>query len=109
MSQSTTVTGQLTLVAAPIGNLGDMTPRAIEALKTVDAIACEDTRVTGKLMSKLGIEKTSPLLSYREENEKHMAIELAGPHRIRRANRANLRRRYARYQRPWFPACTRVP
>ena len=77
MSQSTTVTGQLTLVAAPIGNLGDMTPRAIETLKTVDTIACEDTRVTGKLLSKLGIEKTSPLLSYREENEKHMAIELA--------------------------------
>ena len=78
MSQSTTVTGQLTLVAAPIGNLGDMTPRAIETLKTVDTIACEDTRVTGKLLSKLGIKKTSPLLSYREENEKHMAIELAG-------------------------------
>ena len=77
MSQSTPAPGQLTLVAAPIGNLSDMTPRAIETLKTVDAIACEDTRVTGKLMSKLGIEKTSPLLSYREENEKHMAIELA--------------------------------
>ena len=77
MSQSTTVTGQLTLVAAPIGNLGDMTPRAIETLKAVDTIACEDTRVTGKLLSKLGIEKKSPLLSYREENEKHMAIELA--------------------------------
>ena len=77
MSQHTTVSGQLTLVAAPIGNLGDMTPRAIEALKTVDTIACEDTRVTGKLLSKLDIEKTSALLSYREENEKQMAIELA--------------------------------
>lgn len=77
MNQSIPAPGQLTLVAAPIGNLSDMTPRAIEALKTVDTIACEDTRVTGKLMSKLGIEKKSPLLSYREENEKHMAIELA--------------------------------
>ena len=77
MSPSTPAPGQLTLVAAPIGNLGDMTPRAIETLKTVDAIACEDTRVTGKLLNKLGIEKTSPLLSYREENEKHMALELA--------------------------------
>ena len=77
MSQSTPAPGQLTLVAAPIGNLSDMTPRAIEALKTVDAIACEDTRITGKLMSKLGIEKTSPMLSYREENEKHLALELA--------------------------------
>ena len=77
MSQYTTATGQLTLVTAPIGNLGDMTPRAVEALKAVDTIASEDTRMTGKLLSKLGIEKTSPLLSYREENEKHMASELA--------------------------------
>jgi 16S rRNA (cytidine1402-2'-O)-methyltransferase len=69
--------GQLTLVAAPIGNLGDMTPRAIETLRNADAIACEDTRVTGKLLSKLGIEKSSPLLSYREENEIHMAGQLA--------------------------------
>ncbi|WPJ94639.1 16S rRNA (cytidine(1402)-2'-O)-methyltransferase [Coraliomargarita algicola] len=69
--------GQLTLVAAPIGNLGDMTARAIETLKTVDAIACEDTRVTGKLLSKLEIQKNGPLTSYREENEKHMAGELA--------------------------------
>ena len=77
MGQSTTATGQLTLVTAPIGNLSDMTPRAVEALKAVDTIACEDTRMTGKLLSKLDIEKTSPLLSYREENEKHMAIKLA--------------------------------
>lgn len=77
MSQSEKTNGQLTLVAAPIGNLGDMTARAIETLKTADTIACEDTRVTGKLLSKLGIEKTAPLLSYREENEKHMAVELA--------------------------------
>jgi 16S rRNA (cytidine1402-2'-O)-methyltransferase len=69
--------GQLTLVAAPIGNLGDMTSRAIETLKSADAIACEDTRVTGKLLSKLSIQKNGPLISYREENEKHMAGELA--------------------------------
>lgn len=67
----------LTLVAAPIGNLGDMTARAIEVLQSVDAIACEDTRVTGKLLSKLGIETEASLISYREENEKHMAGELA--------------------------------
>jgi 16S rRNA (cytidine1402-2'-O)-methyltransferase len=77
MSQSKKVQGQLTLVAAPIGNLGDMTARAIEVLQSVDKIACEDTRVTGKLLSKLGIEKTAQLLSYREENEKLMAFELA--------------------------------
>ena len=77
MSHPDNAPGQLTLVAAPIGNLGDMTARAIEALQSVDKIACEDTRVTGKLLSKLEIENNSRLISYREENEKHMAIELA--------------------------------
>jgi 16S rRNA (cytidine1402-2'-O)-methyltransferase len=54
-----------------------MTVRAIDTLTQAQAIACEDTRVTGKLLSKLNIEKTTPLISYREENEKHMAVELA--------------------------------
>lgn len=77
MSRPDNAPGQLTLVAAPIGNLGDMTARGIETLRSVDVIACEDTRVTGKLLSKLGIEKEGPLVSYREENEKHMAGALA--------------------------------
>jgi 16S rRNA (cytidine1402-2'-O)-methyltransferase len=70
-------TGSLTLVAAPIGNLGDFTPRARQALAEADAIACEDTRVTGKLLEKTGVARKGPLLSYREENEQHMAGELA--------------------------------
>jgi 16S rRNA (cytidine1402-2'-O)-methyltransferase len=68
--------GTLTLVAAPIGNLSDATPRAIEVLAAAPNIACEDTRVTGKLLSKLGIEKHGKLISYREENESYMATEL---------------------------------
>ncbi|NBB79313.1 MAG: 16S rRNA (cytidine(1402)-2'-O)-methyltransferase [Verrucomicrobia bacterium] len=72
-----TPSGLLTLVAAPIGNLGDVTSRAIETLKNADIIACEDTRITGKLLNKLGIEKSAPLLSYREENEIHLAGQLA--------------------------------
>lgn len=72
-----TTSGTLTLVAAPIGNLSDMTPRAIEALQQAQLIACEDTRVTGKLLSKLEIENQGQLISYREENESYMAGELA--------------------------------
>jgi 16S rRNA (cytidine1402-2'-O)-methyltransferase len=52
----------LYIVATPIGNLGDMTRRAIDVLGAVTVIACEDTRVTGKLMAHLGIRK--PLRRY---------------------------------------------
>lgn len=54
--------GTLSVVATPIGNLGDITLRALETLKQVDTIACEDTRVTAKLLARYGIEK--PLLIY---------------------------------------------
>lgn len=69
-------TGTLTLIAVPIGNLGDISKRAIETLCKASCIACEDTRVTGKLLSKLEIEKPE-LLSYRDENEKFLASQLA--------------------------------
>lgn len=60
--------GTLYVVATPIGNLGDASPRCREILGAVSRIACEDTRVTGSLLARLDIPK-SPLLSYREENE----------------------------------------
>lgn len=69
--------GSLTLVSTPIGNLSDISARSLEYLRGADCIACEDTRVTGKLLSKMEIEKSGTLLSYREENEKHLAPELA--------------------------------
>lgn len=57
----------LYLVGTPIGNLGDMTLRAIETLKSVDFVCAEDTRVTAGLLSHLGIKK--PLVSYYEHNK----------------------------------------
>ena len=56
----------LYVVATPIGNLGDVTLRALETLKAVDAIACEDSRVTVRLLQRYGI--AAPLLPYHEHN-----------------------------------------
>lgn len=58
------------MVATPIGNLGDMTLRGLETLKSVDAVACEDTRVTGKLLNHFGI--TVSTISYHEHNKARM-------------------------------------
>jgi 16S rRNA (cytidine1402-2'-O)-methyltransferase len=65
----------LYVLATPIGNLSDLSTRAVETLKNSDLVACEDTRVTGKLLSRLEINKE--MISYRDENEKHLAPQLA--------------------------------
>ena len=59
--------GTLTVVGTPIGNLGDMSPRAVKALEEADFIAAEDTRVTMKLLNHFGIKK--PMVSYFEHNK----------------------------------------
>jgi len=69
-SKSTLLPGTLVIVATPIGNLGDMTRRAIDSLADAAVIACEDTRVTAKLLSAYGIK--TPMLAYHEHNAARM-------------------------------------
>jgi 16S rRNA (cytidine1402-2'-O)-methyltransferase len=71
---SSTAKGALYVVATPIGNLEDITLRALRVLKEADLIACEDTRQTQKLLSHYAIEK--PTVSYHEHNEAERATEL---------------------------------
>lgn len=75
--------GTLYLVATPIGNLQDMTLRAVETLKSVDLIACEDTRHTRKLLTHFGI--SNKRVSYHEHNEAGRADELVQLIRIGRS------------------------
>ena len=62
-------TGRLVLVGTPIGNLGDLTPRAVDALTAADTIACEDTRRTRALLSHLGLPAGRRLLAVHDHNE----------------------------------------
>jgi len=67
--------GKLILIATPIGNLGDVSARAREALAEADVVACEDTRRTAKLLAHLGLEK--PLEIYADHNEAAAAAKIA--------------------------------
>lgn len=67
--------GKLILCGTPIGNLEDMSPRAVRALEEADVVACEDTRRTRKLLSHFGIRARS-LVVYNEGNERRKAPEL---------------------------------
>ena len=66
--------GTLYIVATPIGNLGDMVPRAIETLQSVSAIACEDTRHSKKLLDHFRIDK--PLVAYHYHSDKTSSYKI---------------------------------
>lgn len=66
--------GKLTVVATPIGNLEDLPPRAAQALREAELVACEDTRRTGRLLNHLGIK--SRLISLHEHNERQRLPKL---------------------------------
>ena len=65
--------GTLYVVATPIGNLGDITARALETLRFVDVIAAEDTRHSKSLLQHFGIDK--PMISLHEHNERQRVAE----------------------------------
>ncbi len=77
----------LSIVSTPIGNLGDITLRAIETLKSCDAIVCEDTRVTGQLLKHLGLEKKElvSMHGYTDPSKADFVVE-----RLRRGERLAL-------------------
>ncbi|MDH3554080.1 MAG: SAM-dependent methyltransferase, partial [Gammaproteobacteria bacterium] len=68
------MSGTLFVVATPIGNLEDLTPRARQTLAAVDLIAAEDTRHTGRLLSHFGIK--TRLLALHEHNEQELADKI---------------------------------
>lgn len=68
--------GTLSVVATPIGNLGDITIRALQALKDADAIACEDTRVSAKLLARYDIKK--PLLIFHAQSGRQATERVLG-------------------------------
>ena len=60
--------GQLAVVSTPIGNLGDLSPRATEAMERADILACEDTRMTRKLLALSGRRTTAKFVPYHDHN-----------------------------------------
>jgi 16S rRNA (cytidine1402-2'-O)-methyltransferase len=74
LSPTASMQGTLSVVATPIGNLADITLRALDTLKQADVIACEDTRVTAKLLARYEIQK--PLLIFHAQSGRHATTRI---------------------------------
>lgn len=87
-------TGALVLVGTPIGNLGDLTPRAVDALRSADVIACEDTRRTGKLLAHANVDPAGRLRPVHAHNEaaeaRRIVDEVAAGRRVAYVSDAGL-------------------
>jgi 16S rRNA (cytidine1402-2'-O)-methyltransferase len=81
MESNKEITGRIIFVPTPIGNLGDITLRALEVLRGADRIACEDTRHSGQLLAHHGISG-KPLVSLHEHNEARRAPDLIAAARV---------------------------
>ena len=68
--------GQLVVIATPIGNLGDLSPRAAEWLQKADILACEDTRMTRKLLTLTGLRTAAKFMPYHDHNGQTMRPKL---------------------------------
>ena len=97
--------GGLYAVATPIGNLRDITLRALEILAAADLVACEDTRVTRKLFDHYGL--SAPLIAYHDHNAEAVRPKILRAARGRRGRRPGLRCRHAADLRSGLPAGAR--
>jgi 16S rRNA (cytidine1402-2'-O)-methyltransferase len=71
-----TASSRLVICPTPVGNLADASERLVDVLGSADVIACEDSRMTGKLLQLLGVERRARLVSYHEHNARERAKEL---------------------------------
>ncbi len=70
------MTGVLVLVGTPIGNMGDLSPRAVDVLRTADVICCEDTRRTRQLLTAAGVPARGRLMAVHDHNEAAQVVEV---------------------------------
>src|SRR3546814_1730914 len=98
MNQNPALRPGLCIVATPIGNLGELSPRAADILARADAIAVEDSRVTATLLRHIGAKR--PMIPYHDHNADQMRPELLarlGREAIAQIGRASCRERVCKY------------